>query len=284
MHKIDNSGMTIHPDILKNVLHTVQLVLINSKKDSKGSSLGKVVASSLTSRVSFNATISITDLINDSFGALGGLGTLAFNNADLIDSKLFGGAVGRALGSGNSLPPLVPKLSYERVTAYGGASAVSSSIELIFVYKDNFKEQVIDNVNTLADWYLPKRGGNIGDFLGKSVDFLKKKDGDTKILEGLKAIGRSIQDVTADIFKSCFFLEVPDGGRNPTRVYFGPSDTGFVPVYCGEWLVNSFDISTSDFVVYDPDANCLRPEVVKITLGLFSWRVTDSSTFKIFDK
>lgn len=283
MHTIDNGGMMINPDILKNVLHTVQLVVQDSKKGSNGGTLGKVVASSLTSRVSFQSNITITDLINDSFGALGGLGTLAFNNADLIDSKLFGGAVGRTLGSGNSLPPLVPKLSYERVTAYGGASAVSSSVELIFVYKDDFKVQVIDNINTLADWYLPKRSGSsIGDFLGKSVDFLKKKDGDTKILEGLKAIGRSIQDVTADIFKSCFFLEVPVGGKNPTRIYFGPPNSSFKPVFCGEWLVNSFDLSTSDFVVYDPVADCLRPEVVKVSLGLYSWRVTDSSTFKIF--
>lgn len=283
---IGNNKVQYQPDILKNNLHTVQVVLIDREKGGNlKKNISKIVASSLTSSVSFTASISITDLINDSFGFLGGLGTLAFNKADVIDAKFLGGGLGRAFGgSDGKLPPLVPKLSYERLTAYGGASAVSSSVELLFVYKDNFKIDVIDKVEALADWYLPKRlPGSIGDSLGKSVDFLKAKDGDTKILEGLKAIGRSIQDLAEDIFKNCFFLEVPAGGRNPTRIYFGPEGVpNLNPVYCGDWLVNSFSMSTSDFVVYDPIGKCLRPEVVKVSLGLFSWRVTDNNTFKIF--
>lgn len=284
---LKNKKVEYHPDILKNTLHTVQVVVVDSESDagSLTSSKNKLVASSLSSSVTFTSSISIIDLINDSFGALDGLGTLAFNKADTIDSTLFGGALGRGLGaSGGKLPPLVPRLSYERLTAYGGASAVSSSVDLLFVYKDDFKKDIIDKVNTLADWYLPKRlPGSIGDALGKSVDFLQAKEGDSKILEGMKAIGRSIQDLSADIFKNCYFLEVPIGGRNPTRIYFGPEGNPKLnPVYCGEWLVNSFGMSTSDFVVYDPTGMCLRPEVVKVTLGLYSWRVTDNKTFKIF--
>lgn len=285
---VGSSKVQYQPDILKNNLHTVQIVLIDNGKVNEGTlknNMGKIVASSLTSRISFMSSISIIDLINDSFGALGGLGTLAFNKADTIDSKFFGGAVGGAImGEGGKLPPLVPRLSYERVTAYGGASAVSSSISLVFVYKDKFQTDVIDKVNTLADWYLPQRlPGSVGDTLGKSIDFLEPKDGDTKILEGLKAIGRSIQDVAVDIFQNCFFLKVPDGGRNPTRIYFGPEGIpDMSPVYCGEWLVNSFSMSTTDFVIYDPVGKCLRPEVVKVDLGLYSWRVTDNNTFKIF--
>ena len=264
------------PDILKDTLHTVQVVLIDREKGEGGleNNKGKIVASSLSSSVGFTSSISIVDLINESFGALGGLGTLAFNKADTIDSKLLGGALGRVFGGdGGKLPPLVPRLSYERLTAYGGASAVSSSVELLFVYKSDFEKEVIRKIETLADWYLPKRiPGSIGDTLGKSVDFLKAKDGDSKIIEGMKAIGRSIQDLSADIFKNCYFLEVPAGGRNPTRIYFGPEGVvGLNPVYCGEWLVNSFGMSTSDFVVYDPVGKCLRPEVVKVSLGLYSW-------------
>lgn len=254
-----------------------------NKDGSESKATQKVSAFSLSSKINFTSTIEISDVINDAFGKMGAVGTFALNRLDNFDD-MTKGKVGQILGLQGKLPPLVPKISYERKTAYGGASPISSSVSLIFPFVNNFNDDVIKKVNTLSNWYLPNRMGNdLGETLGKSIAFLEPKSDDSSIVKGVKAIGSAIQDVAADIFKNCFLLKVPVGARNPTRIYFGPDSEGFAPVYCGEWLVTSFGLSTTDFVIYDINSKCLRPEFVQVDLGLMSWRVTDNQSFHIFN-
>ena len=305
MRSSNGRQITYSPDILKQNLHQVQVVMIDadslvqgydsrpvselpSAKHSDNSenkvSTQKIKAYSLSSALSFNSTIEIKDVINESFGSVGTTGTFVFNRIDKL-GQMAGNAIGGQLGAAVSkLPPIVPKLSYERKTAYGGATAIGHKVDLIFPYVSDFKTDVIVPVDTLCAWYLPnRRSTDIGKLLGTSVSLLEKKAGDSVIVEGIKAIGSAIQDIAGDIFNNCFLLEVPVGAQNPTRIYIGPEDSGMNPVYCGEWLVNSFGMTTSDFVIYDNAYNCLRPAFVTVSLGLMSWRVTDNKSFQVFN-
>lgn len=308
MRESNSKLVTFSPDLLKKNLHAVQIVMLDAENMVKGGTergsydtrslseidqftpsstqikTQKVSAYSISSALNFNSSINIVDVINEAFGSLGNTGTMIFNNLDKIDNEFFGGALGRAAGVQGGLPPLVPKLSYERKTAYGGAGTIAHSVTLLFPFVDDFNKDVIEKVNLLSEWYLPNRmNTDLGSLLGKSTSLLEKKAGDSIIVEGIKAIGLALQDISSDIFKGCFLLEVPIGARNPTRIYIGPEDSTMRPTYCGDWLVNSFGLSTTDFVIYDHSSNCLRPAFVQVTLGLLSWRVTDNKSFMVFN-